>query len=71
MKIVVPRKQALEGKVWSGKVRVTIQAIATDGLMMTAVNGMPGRSMTLKGTTVEELFELFYSVVKDVTEAGQ
>lgn len=52
-------------RTFSGKVRVTIIGLALGGGAMTDIDDMPTRSLTLSFTTVNEVYDLIYSIVKD------
>jgi hypothetical protein len=65
MQIVRPRPTAVGDQVFGGKVRVTIFGISTRGWNMTNADGLPSKSFTISDTTVEEVYDLLYSVIRD------
>lgn len=66
MRIVEQRRKPQGDRIFNGKVRVNIQGISTSGRSMTSSDGMPGRSITVDMTTVEEVYELINSIIRDV-----
>ena len=71
MKLVQPRRQGQGSQIFSGKVKVSIQGVATNGLIMSKVSGQPAKSFTLSEVTVEEVYNLLHSVVEEIIESTQ
>ena len=69
MRIVECKRRTMVSRIFSGKVRILIQGLATDGHSMTSVDGMPSRSITVDMTTPEDVYELIRSIVKECEEA--